>query len=150
MSQPLRPRPVAGQGLIGVVKHLSQGKIDCFGAVSGGVGAIHLDPAFCSTTRFQSTLAQGYLLIGYVAEMLKNNFGRAWFESGDLDVKLVGPAFPGHTVLSGGTVKSVTEADGTSAILCDVWLDRQDGTRLIAGSAQLRMPESPVTETLVD
>lgn len=140
MAQPLLTNPVESQSLLGVIKHLSQEKIDCFGAVSGGVGAIHLDPAFCRNTRFGSTLAQGYMLIAYVAEMLKNNFGRAWLESGNLDVKLTGPAFPGHTVIAGGVVSSLGDNNGAREVHCEVWLDRHDGTRLIAGHARLTLP----------
>ena len=135
MAHALIANPVENQTLVGVVKHLSQSKIDSFGAVTGGVGAIHLDPEFCRNTRFGTTLAQGYMLIAYVAEMLKNNFGRAWLESGDLDIKLIGPAFPGHTVISGGQIKEIIKQADRQTLTCDVWLDRHDGTRLLAGSA---------------
>lgn len=135
MAQVLLPNPAAGQVLTGVVKHISQSKIDRFAAVSGGVGAIHLDPEFCKQTRFGSTLAHGYLLIGYVAEMLKNNFGRAWLESGDLDLKLIAPALPGESVVAGGIVTQCVKDQGCTEVTCEVWLDRHDCTRLIAGSA---------------
>ena len=139
MAHALIANPVENQELIGVTKHLSQSKMDRFGAVTGGVGAIHLDPEFCRNTRFGTTLAHGYMLIAYVAEMLKNNFGRAWLESGDLDIKLIGPAFPGHTVISGGKITEIVRQGDDQRLTCEVWLDRHDGTRLLAGNAAFSM-----------
>lgn len=72
MSCPLLNDIAPGQPLFGIVKHMSQTKIDKFASVTGGVGAIHLDPEYCKNTRFKSTLAHGYMTIAYAVEMLRN------------------------------------------------------------------------------
>lgn len=141
MSQPLLVNPQKGSQLIEVVKHLSQSKIDRFGSVSGGVGAIHLDPEFGKNTRFKSTLVHGYLILGYISEMLKNNFGKPWFVSGSMDVKLVGPAISGDTLIVRGHVADISNESNSTVITCEVWVENHLGNKVAVGQATISLEE---------
>jgi hypothetical protein len=77
------------------------------------------------------------MTIGYAVEMLKNNFGRSWLDSGSFDLKVVGPVIPGDTVISGGEVKSVEDGESGSLLTCDIWVARHDGAKAVIGTAQL-------------
>ena len=134
MGQPLITAPQEGMALWGSVKHFNQEKINRFGSVSGGVGAIHLDPVFGrEQTRYGATLVQGYLLLGLVTELMKNNFGRSWMTSGVMDAKLVGPVVSGDSVVTGGTISQVeTLPDGATAVTCQVWVKNAAGATVIA------------------
>jgi hypothetical protein len=44
-------------------------------------------------------------------------------------------------VTAGGVVTGVRSADGERLADCDVWLDRADGTRAIAGTATVALTE---------
>ena len=57
-----------------------------------------------------------------------------------LSVRFLENALAGDVVVAGGTVTAVHHDDsGTSQIAeCEVWLDREDGTRLLQGSAAVR------------
>lgn len=47
----------------------------------------------------------------------------------------------GDRLIGGGKVQSI-ETDGTTRRAeCDVWLDREDGTRVVSGSAVVRLSE---------
>jgi 3-hydroxybutyryl-CoA dehydratase len=136
MSHPLLINPGVETRLIGVSKHLSQFKIDRFAVVSGGVGALHVDPEYGKSTIYRSTIAHGYLILGYICEMLKNNFGRSWLISGTMDVKLVGPARSGDTILTGGHIIEVKNETERKNIVCNVWADNHVGDKIVVGQAE--------------
>lgn len=139
MSQPLLPNPQEGTELFGVVKHLSQEKINRFASVSGGTGMIHVDPEFGKKTRFQSTLAHGILLLAYVSEMMKNNFGKPWFTSGDMDIRFVGPAKPGDTLVARGKVQKMNAIQDKTQVSCLVWIENQRKEKVADGNTQLML-----------
>jgi acyl dehydratase len=139
MSQPLLPNPQEGTELFGVVKHLSQEKINRFASVSGGTGMIHVDPEFGKKTRFQSTVAHGILLLAYVSEMMKNNFGKPWFTSGDMDIRFVGPAKPGDTLVARGKVQKMNAIQDKTQVSCLVWIENQRKEKVADGNTQLML-----------
>ena len=137
MGKALIGNPQTGTALFGTVKHFNQEKIDRFGRVSGGVGAIHLDPQFGrEKTVFGATLVQGYYQIGLITELMKNNFGPAWVCSGKMEAKLVGPAVAGDTVITGGEITDVSAEAGTRRICCDTWVKRYDGKLLVVAKTE--------------
>jgi 3-hydroxybutyryl-CoA dehydratase len=137
MSQPLLLNLQEGMELFGVVKHLSQEKINRFASVSGGTGMIHVDPEFGKKTRFQSTVAHGILLLAYVSEMMKNNFGKPWFTSGDMDIRFVGPAKPGDTLVARGKIQKLNVIQEKTQVSCLVWIENQRREKVVEGNTQL-------------
>ena len=133
MGKQLILQPQGDMALWGNVKHFNQEKIDRFGCVSGGVGAIHLDPVFGrEKTRYGNTLVQGYLLIGLITELMKNNFGADWMRSGVMDAKLVGPVISGDSVVTGGTISAVEGlGDGTAKVTCNAWVKNAEGSPVV-------------------
>jgi 3-hydroxybutyryl-CoA dehydratase len=125
--------------LVGGVKHLSQEKINRFAGVSGGTGFIHVDPEFGKKTRFQSTLAHGILLLAYLSEMMKNNFGIAWFTSGDMEIRFVGPAKPGDTLVTRGKIQKINTAGNKSRVNCSVWVENHRQKKVAEGETQLTL-----------
>ena len=136
MPHALLKNPAAGDSLFGLVKHVSQSKMNEFAAVTGSVNAIHLDPSFAEKTSFGATLSPGTLLLGYISEMLVNNFGSRWNPGGEMEVKLIAPAVEGYTVVVGGSVRDVAGGDG-GTITCDIWVKNHDDRLLIIGTAVL-------------
>jgi acyl dehydratase len=133
MSVQLITEPSIGTRLTGLVKHISQAKINKFGCVSGGVGAIHLEPNFGKKTQFKTTLVQGYMLLGYITEMLKNNFGIKWCTSGNMEIKLVGPAKQGDTLVVGGEIENIENG----IVLCNVWIKNHAHENVAVGKANI-------------
>lgn len=79
-------------------RHLTQEQVDAFGAVSGGTGRIHTDPAYARSTRFGAPLVQGLYLLALVEGCLVDLDPR-WAEAGQLDVTFVGPVRVGEEFL---------------------------------------------------
>lgn len=137
MSRPLLLNPREGMELVGLVKHLNQDKINRFAGVSGGTSLIHLDPDFAEKTRFRSTVAHGILLLAYISEMMKNNFGPPWFTSGDMDVRFVGPAKPGDTLVGRGEILRIETVENRSRVSCSVRIENHRGEKVAEGQTQV-------------
>ncbi len=59
-----------------------------------------------------------------------------------LRVEFPAPVFDDDWVIAGGRVRSLSEEGGSQLAECDVWLDREDGTRAISGVAWVALPEA--------
>ena len=130
-----------GQPLIPVVKHISQDKISRFGVVTGSTGPVHVDPSYCAASPLKTTLAHGFLTMAYLCEVMENNFGMAWNRSGVLDVKFVGAARPGDSLLVSGTVESVRHTDEGEVVACRINIVSQTGAVVLAGSTSVVLSE---------
>ncbi|MBM3679280.1 MAG: hypothetical protein FJW96_15620 [Actinobacteria bacterium] len=58
----------------------------------------------------------------------------------DLRVRFTANVFDGDAVVAGGVVTAVREEAGERLAECEVWLDRADGTRTVAGTAIVAVP----------
>ncbi len=76
---------------------------------------------------------QGPTNLGYVCNMLVAWAGPEALR--DLRVRFTANVFDGDAVVAGGVVTAMREVDGERLADCDVWLDRSDGTRTVAGTA---------------
>lgn len=82
----------------------------------------------------------GPINIGHLMEML----GRARGSTGmrRLTLRHLGTVREGDRLVAAGTVRSVDLVDGERRATCDVWLDRDDGERLLAGTAILAIGDA--------
>ena len=126
-----------GKGLIPVVKQISQDKIDAFAVSTGSTGAIHVDPKYCAQSSLKKTLAHGFLTMAYVSEMMEINFGLDWTYTGYIEVKFIGQAHPGDTVVTKGVITQVEERTGKTHITCSLSAQNQEGKDILVGSASL-------------
>ena len=127
----------AGASLIPVVKHLNQDKIDMFGVLSGATGSVHVDPVYCANSPFKTTLAHGFLTMAYASEMMELNFGMDWATSGEIEVKFIGQAHPGDTVLTEGRVTKVEEREDGLYVECALTVLNQASGNVMVGTASL-------------
>ena len=75
---------------------------------------------------------QGPTNLGYVTNMLEANFGPGSIAR--LVVRFQSNVFEDDVVTAAGTVTEVGDAEVT----CEVWLERQDGSRAVEGTAVVR------------
>ena len=118
-----------GDRLIPLVKHVSLGKVQEFAVMSQAAGPIHVDAEYCSKTLFKKPLVPGFMISGYVAEMMENNFAIDWFNRGQMQIGFVKPAKPGDTLLIEGSVK---EREGQK-VVCEVGVVNQIGDKVAKG-----------------
>jgi acyl dehydratase len=100
---------------------------------------LHWDRDASATIGFEGRLLnQSPINLGYVINMLM-----AW--AGPTCIRRVRTEFPlpvydGDHVTAGGVVKSI-ESEGEETIAeCEVWLDREDGTRSVYARAWVALP----------
>ena len=133
MFYPLLKEYLNDTALIPLVKYMSQDKMDRFAVVAEGVGAIHVDPRFAEKTPFHSTIAHGFLFVAYISEMMENNFGISWLESGTIDMKNVGPVKPGDALLITGTIRKHEPEGKSQRLTCELVVENQNRQKVAVG-----------------
>jgi 3-hydroxybutyryl-CoA dehydratase len=118
-----------------VVKTLSQAMIDRYAAASGDHNPIHVDEAYAKTTPLGGTIAHGMLVLAFVSEMMTAAYGRAWLDSGKLDVRFRSPARPGDAVTARARAAGVEAGVARYDVEC---VNARDDV-LISGSARVRL-----------
>ncbi|MDP6978054.1 MAG: MaoC/PaaZ C-terminal domain-containing protein [Myxococcota bacterium] len=101
---------------------------------------VHWDRAFTTERGLEGKVVnQSPVNVGYVVNML-----HAWAGPGclrRLRVEFPAPVFDEDQVTAGGRVSAITSGDAETLAECEVWLDRQDGTRAVAGIAWVAIPD---------
>jgi len=115
-------------------RQLSQAQIDAYAAASGDHNPIHVDEAFARGTELGGTIAHGMLSLAFLSEMMTAAFGRAWLESGKLDVRFRAVARPGDTI----TARASNGKLGGASLRYQVECLNQAGEVIISGTAQVR------------
>ena len=126
-----------GSALLPVVKHIDQDKISTFGVITGSTGAVHVDPVYCAAAPVKTTLAHGFLTMAYVSEMMETNFGVDWAHSGEIEVKFIGAARPGDSVVARGTITETADSPEGEKISCAVEVVNQRDEKVLVGTASL-------------
>ncbi|WP_370326783.1 MaoC/PaaZ C-terminal domain-containing protein [Euzebya sp.] len=80
---------------------------------------------------------QGPTNVGYVVNALLAWAGGRPGALRRLRVRLTGNVFAGDRLVASGEVTAVQTVDEAVVASCDVWLDRDDGTRLVTGTAEV-------------
>lgn len=109
-------------------------RMKVFAALARDPNPIHWDRSEVAARGLGDRLInQGPTNLGYVCNMLVAWAGPEALR--DLRVRFTANVFDGDDVVAGGVVTEVREVDGERLADCDVWLDRADGTRTVAGTA---------------
>lgn len=102
---------------------------------------IHLDPDAVEALGLgRRTVNQGPTNLAYVINALLALVGGDPARIRTVRTRFLGNVFAGDRVHAGGEIREVAEVDGVRVAACEVWLDRDDGTRLLTGTAELTLP----------
>ena len=114
-------------------------KMKIFAAIARDPNPIHWDPAAVAERGLgDRVINQGPTNLGYIVNMLMEWTGPASLR--EVAVRFTSNVFGDDVATAGGVVTAVREEGGKRLADCDVWLDRQDGTRAIAGTATVVLP----------
>ncbi len=100
----------------------------------------HNDVAEAEKLGFREVVVQGTLSICFLSDMLTERFGEGWFLGGRLNVNLVNVLWAGEAVRARGVVRSCVREGSVQRVQLDVWTEKDDGTRTIAGTASAIVP----------
>ena len=110
----------------------SQAQINAFGALLGTNGKIHTDPQWAANSPLRGVIVQGGLLMAPLHQIMSQLVGpQTWFESGELEVKIVSFTRPEEAVRLEITVD---EASATGASFSLSW-SKDGNATVLAGKA---------------
>jgi len=122
-----------------IKRTISQENINLFAEATRDFNPIHVDDNFARKTPFQGTIAHGMLVLAYVSQIMTAAFGRKWFDSSQLDVRLKTPVRPGDILTFGGIIRDINMNQEETLVLCDVFCRNQKGEPVIIGSARVKV-----------
>ncbi len=100
----------------------------------------HTDREAARALGFPDIVVQGMLPICLISELLTASFGRGYLAGGKMDVRLVNVLWANETIHARGELReAVPEADRLRCHL-DVWAEKDDGTKVVVGTASALRP----------
>ena len=96
---------------------------------------IHTDE-YAQKHGLRGALVPGSTLLSYMLEMLYNTFEEKWLRHGKIKVSFIGGgALNGDQITAYGKVKSIDPQEGGNRITLDLWMENQDGVKIMVGEA---------------
>ncbi|MHB8577579.1 MAG: hypothetical protein ACYDCQ_19880 [Dehalococcoidia bacterium] len=95
----------------------------------------HNDPAEAEKLGFKEVVVQGTLSVCFISDMMTQVYGEGWFLGGRMQLNLVNVLWAGEAVRARGVVRSRVREGRVWREQLDVWTEKDDGTKTIAGSA---------------
>ena len=110
-----------------------------YAGASGDFNPIHTVSSFAEAAGLGGVIAHGMLSMGFAGEHVKKWIG----DSGDLKrlkVRFTSMTRPGDVVTLKGTVTGKKQADGENLVDCEIWIEKEDGSKTIVGDATVALP----------
>jgi acyl dehydratase len=130
-----RPEESSGEPLEELEPVRRVASLDLCMAFSGPKKNYHNDAEEARKLGFPEVVVQGTLSTVFISEMLTNRFGLGWLAGGRMSLNLVNVLWGGEAVTARGVVRGITPEGGQRRAHLDVWTEKDDGTKTIAGSA---------------
>jgi hypothetical protein len=109
--------------------------MDMMQTFSPGV-SYHNDAEQAKKLGFPDIVVQGMMPICFLSEFMTCRFGEGWFAGGRMAVNLVNVLWGADgAVACRGGVREYTVEGARRRAHCDVWVEKPDGTKVIAGTA---------------
>jgi acyl dehydratase len=119
------------------IDSVSAERIKTMAVILDDPNPIHLDPAAAKALGLgDRVINQGPTGVGYLLDMLAAAFPCATMRK--VELRFLANVLANDKVVAAGTIASVVDHE----VLCDVWLDVEDGARAISGRATLVLPET--------
>jgi len=132
-KQPPREFPTAtGPRLTPVKKTVDQRRCWMF---SGPGRNYHTDREAAEKLGFPNIVVQGMMSTCFVSQVMQEAFGSGWLTGGKASLKLVNVLWVDESVHAYGQVREEVPEGTATRVHCDVWVEKDDGTRVIVGSA---------------
>ena len=104
-------------------------------AFSGPNRNYHNDREEAKKLGFPDVVVQGTMSTTFISEMLTNRFGMGWIEGGRMSLNLINVLWGGEAVTARGAVRSWQREGSRRRAFLDVWTEKADGTKTLAGTA---------------
>jgi len=132
-KQPRPPFPTAaGADLAPVKKTIDERRCWMF---SGPGKNYHTDREQAKNLGFPNIVVQGMMTTCFVSQVMQDAFGMGWIEGGKTSLKLTNVLWVDETVTAHGKIREEVREGTRTRVHCDVWVEKDDGTRVSLGSA---------------
>ncbi|MFQ5513981.1 MAG: hypothetical protein ACE5FG_06035 [Myxococcota bacterium] len=95
----------------------------------------HTDAEQARKLGFPDIVVQGMMSTCFVEQLMRERFGDGWLRGGRMSLKLVNVLWVDEAVTVRARVRESRPEGTRSRIECEVWIDKEDGTRIALGSA---------------
>ncbi len=107
---------------------------------SGPSKNYHNDVEAARALGFPEIVVQGMMPLCFVADMLAARFGSGLYVGGRMDIKLVNVLWQGEMVRAKGIVQEIVKEGEAQRAQLQVWCEKDDGTKVVVGSASALLP----------
>jgi len=90
----------------------------------------HTDLEQAQKLGFPNIVVQGMMTTCFVSQVMQEAFGLGWLEGGKASLKLTNVLWVDESVTARGKIR-----EELSEVHCDVWAEKEDGSRVTLGSA---------------
>ena len=130
---PPPPFPTAtGPDLASLTKTIDDRRCWMF---SGPGKNYHTDREQAQKLGFPTIVVQGMMSTCFVSQLMQDHFGEGWLRGGRMSVKLTNVLWVDETVHVYGRIKDEEPEGDRTRVHCEVWVDKEDGTRVLVGDA---------------
>jgi len=84
---------------------------------------------------FPNIVVQGMMTSCFVSQVMHESFGEGWLCGGKMSLKLTNVLWVDERVVSRGKVRDEVSEGTATRVHCDVWVEKDDGTRVALGTA---------------
>jgi acyl dehydratase len=95
----------------------------------------HTDREQAKKLGFPTIVVQGMMSTCFVSQVMQQAFGLGWLRGGHMSVKLTNVLWVDETVTTRAKIREEVPEGTATRVHCDVWVDKDDGTRVLAGTA---------------
>jgi acyl dehydratase len=137
-KQPRAPFPTAtGADLTPLKKTVDARRCWMF---SGPGKNYHTDREQAIKLGFPNIVVQGMMSTCFVAQLMTDTFGIGFLEGGKLSLKLTNVLWVDESVSVYGKLRESVPEGTRERVHCDVWVEKDDGSRVLIGSASATRP----------
>jgi len=102
---------------------------------SGPGKTYHTDRDEAKKLGFPNIVVQGMMSTCFVSQVMQDHFGLGWLQGGKMSVKLTNVLWVDETIEAKARVREETPEGSRTRVHCDVWVEKDDGVRVILGTA---------------
>lgn len=95
----------------------------------------HTDAEEAKKLGFPNIVVQGMMSTCFVHQVMQDAFGMGWVEGGKASLKLTNVLWVDESVTARGRVREELNEGTRTRVHCDVWVEKDDGTRVLVGEA---------------
>ncbi len=95
----------------------------------------HTDADEARKLGFPNIVVQGMMSTCFVHQLMQDAFGKGWVQGGKTSLKLTNVLWVDEAVTARGQVREESNEGSTTRVHCDVWVEKEDGTKVVVGEA---------------